>query len=359
MAPALTVREAARILAQGGLVAFPTETVYGLGADARNPDAVLRIFAAKNRPSFNPLICHLPDAGSVFRFGRESENARKLAEFWPGPLTLLLPHEGRIPSVVTAGSPLCGFRVPRHPIARELLALVAGPIAAPSANKSGRVSPVTAAMVQSQLGRDIDGLLDGGPCKIGLESTVILPEENFLRILRPGAVTREELEERGFTIRDEPGEEMESESESENKGAPLSPGRLSAHYAPAVPLALTTKTDPLRPDDRDAVKEACSAAGLNARRLCLLGFGPEEDSSSPDLFNLSRQGDLLEAARNLFAFFDRADNEGFDLILARTLPDRGLGRAINDRLRRAARFLVHFSPNAVRVEIVRKEGFSG
>ncbi|MEQ9363339.1 MAG: L-threonylcarbamoyladenylate synthase [Leptospirales bacterium] len=298
MIPLLDVSGAARAIRDGGLVALPTETVYGLGGDALNPAAVARIFQVKGRPQFNPIICHLPDAESVFRFGRRSATAEGLSRFWPGPLTLLLPHENRIPSIVTAGSPLAGFRVPDHSLALEFLRACDTPIAAPSANRSGRRSPTSAAMVQADYDREFEsdfnidlrpertsgghdgtreaggpnpgttesgpriaGILDGGPCRVGLESTVVAivsEEPPTIRILRPGGVSAEQLRHAGFRLNQQsdgagtlPTPADPAAGGGSGDGASIAagrlsepathlhaPGRLLQHYGPGVPLLL-------------------------------------------------------------------------------------------------------------------------
>ncbi|GEO82506.1 L-threonylcarbamoyladenylate synthase [Pararhodospirillum oryzae] len=298
---------AARILAGGGLVAFPTETVYGLGANARDDKAVARIFEAKGRPRFNPLIVHLPDAGAVAACAVLDARARRLAEaFWPGPLTMVLPRrpDSGLGLLVSAGLDTVGVRVPAHPLARALLRAAALPVAAPSANLSGTVSPTTAAHVREGLGSRVDWILEGGPCQVGLESTIVDLTTAQPVLLRPGAITREALAQAlGEPV-------LHADAGDEN--APRSPGRLLRHYAPTTPVRLNATE--ARPGE------------------VLLGFGPVDGAT----LNLSPAGDLVEAAANLFAMLRALDHEGARGIAVSPVPAHGLGEALNDRLRRAA-----------------------
>ncbi|MCX7933573.1 MAG: L-threonylcarbamoyladenylate synthase [Rhodovarius sp.] len=307
--------EAAALLRRGELVAFPTETVYGLGGDACNERAVARIFAAKGRPRFNPLICHLPEAEAAFAEVIADERARILAEsFWPGPLTLVLPRRPgcRIALLAAAGLDTLAVRVPAHPLALALLRAAARPVAAPSANRSGRVSPTTAAHVLEELGGGIAAVLDGGPCPIGLESTVLDLTSRQALLLRPGGVTREAIEAViGPLAQPEP-------TVAPERGL-RSPGQLASHYAPSLPLRL--------------------AASRVGPEEALLAFGDPLPGAGL-VFNLSAAGELEEAAARLFAGLRWLDAEagrrGLSGIAAQPIPDRGLGEAINDRLRRAA-----------------------
>jgi L-threonylcarbamoyladenylate synthase len=298
------VAAAAALLRAGELVAFPTETVYGLGADARSDLAVARIFEAKGRPAFNPLIVHVTDLAAAEPLAAFTPAARALAErFWPGPLTLVLPRRASgLSELATAGLPTVALRVPAHPLARRLLASFGAPLAAPSANPSGQVSPTTAAHVLDGLSGRIAAVLDGGPCPVGLESTIVGFEAGAPVLLRPGGLAVEPL--------------------AEPLGRPLrpaaagitAPGRLASHYAPRAALRLRAAAP--EPDE------------------VWLGFGP----GRPGL-NLSPTGDLAEAAANLFALLRQADalaaRTGAGIAVA-PIPDEGLGRAINDRLTRAA-----------------------
>ncbi len=299
--------EAARILRRGGLAAFPTETVYGLGADAANGDAVAAIFEAKGRPRFNPLIVHVPDTAAAQRLARFDDRALALAEaFWPGPLTLVLPRteDCMASALVSAGLDTIAVRAPHHLLAQDLLRAAATPLAAPSANASGRASPTTAQHVAESLGGRAGMILDGGPCPIGIESTVVGLYADEALLLRPGGVTRAELE----AVVGPLGAAPETET-------PRSPGLLQRHYAPGRPLRLG----------------AASAAPGEA----LLAFGPGTPQGAA-VRNLSRQGDLREAAANFFAMLHELDRPEFSAIAVMPIPDEGLGAAINDRLRRAA-----------------------
>ncbi len=289
---------AADMLSRGGLVAFPTETVYGLGADARNGTAVARIYAAKGRPAFNPLIVHVPSLAAARRYGVFDAATLRLAQaFWPGPLSLvvpLAPDHGLSP-LVTAGLDTVALRVPAHPLAQALLAKFGGPVAAPSANPSGRISPTTADHVLAGLSGRIDAVVDGGACTVGLESTII--GGTPLALLRPGGVAREDIEAIAGPLA-RPSEQI------------TAPGQLASHYAPDAALRLDA--DHAEPGE------------------VLLGFGP----MACDM-NLSKTGDPVEAAANLFGHLHALDTRGQPIAVA-PIPDIGLGQAINDRLRRAA-----------------------
>ena len=296
---------AAGLLAGGGLVAFPTETVYGLGADARNDTGVAKVFEAKGRPAFNPLIVHVADLGMAENYAQFDRIARQLAEaFWPGPLTLVLPlREAGVSPLVTAGQSTVALRVPAHPVARNLLRLFNGPVAAPSANPSGRISPTLPDHVLSGLGGRIEAVVDGGPAEVGVESTIIasLPGQPT-RLLREGGLPREVIE----ACLDHP-----LETRTGGEGGLLAPGQLPSHYAPRGLVRLDA-TD-LEPGE------------------VLLGFGPV---NAP--LNLSPAGDLVEAAASLFGHLHRLDAMGAERIAVSPIPEVGMGRAINDRLRRAA-----------------------
>ncbi len=298
------IARAGALLRAGALVAFPTETVYGLGADAGNGEAVARVFEAKGRPRFNPLIVHLPDIAAVRQVAVLEGAAARLAEaFWPGPLTLVLPRRATagLSPLVSAGLPTVAVRVPDHPLARALLSETARPVAAPSANPSGRVSPSEAGHVLAGLGGRIAAVLDGGPCKVGVEST-ILGFDPAPVLLRPGGLPVEAIEAclaapLGLPAKDCPV---------------TAPGQLASHYAPAAPVRLNAET------------------ATQGERL--LGFGPVDGAT----LNLSPSGDLVEAAARLFHHLHALDASGDAPIAVSPIPDHGLGRAINDRLRRAA-----------------------
>lgn len=293
---------AVALVRAGGLVAFPTETVYGLGGDARSDRAVAGIFAAKGRPRFNPLIVHVPDVAAAREFAVLDGRAEAVAErFWPGPLTLVLPvRAAGLSDLVTAGLPSVAIRVPAHPVAQALLRAFGGPLAAPSANPSGRVSPTRAAHVMAGLAGRIAAVLDGGACAVGVESTIV-GLVGGAEVLRPGGVPVEVLEAVLGPL-----------SLGGSAEKPNAPGQLASHYAPVSPLRLGATT--ARPGE------------------VRLGFGPGEGD-----LNLSEAGDLVEAAANLFHLLREADRlaRGRGIAVA-PVPDTGLGRAINDRLRRAA-----------------------
>ncbi|MEM9248978.1 MAG: L-threonylcarbamoyladenylate synthase [Pseudomonadota bacterium] len=301
------IARAVALLRAEDAVAFPTETVYGLGADARSDTAVARIYEAKRRPRFNPLIVHVASPAMAEQYGRLEGSALALAEaFWPGPLTLILPvrSSGGIGDLVTAGLETVGLRVPAAPVARRLLEAFGGPVAAPSANPSGRVSPTTAAHVLEGLEGRIPAVLDGGPCVVGVESTIV--ECNAVaRVLRPGGVPSEALRR---VLGDGLVEEGPGHPEQVT-----APGQLASHYAPGKPVRLAAEA----PRDGEV----------------WLGFGPGRAHRG---VNLSRQGDLSEAAAGLFAALRRLDAMDGAGIAVAPIPDVGLGVAINDRLRRAA-----------------------
>ena len=296
------LNRAAVLLRQGALVAFPTETVYGLGGDARSDLAVARIFEAKGRPKFNPLIVHVPDVAAAREFAVLDARAEALAAaFWPGPLTMVLPlRAAGLSALVTAELPSVAIRVPAHPVAQALLRRFGGPLAAPSANPSGRVSPTRASHVLAGLDGRIEVVLDGGPCSVGVEST-ILGLVDGPQLLRPGGIAAEDIEALLGPL------PMGGFQEKPN-----APGQLASHYAPAAPVRLDAR------DVRDGEVR--------------LGFGPGEAELC-----LSQSGDLVEAAANLFHLLREADRLAQGRVIAvAPVPEVGLGRAINDRLRRAA-----------------------
>jgi L-threonylcarbamoyladenylate synthase len=303
------ITRAARLLRDGELVAFPTETVYGLGGDATSDRAVARIFAAKGRPRFNPLIVHVPAFVEAEALAVIDERARLAARhFWPGPLTLVLPRrsDSGLSLLASAGLDTIAVRAPRHPVAQSLLRATGRPIAAPSANRSGRVSPTMAAHVAAELGERVALILDAGPCPVGLESTVLDLTGTAPVLLRPGGVSLEELTDLLGTI----------ETLQTDAAAPRAPGSLPSHYAPDLPLRLDARE--ARPGE------------------ALLAFGPDAPPGFAEVVWLSQTGDLAEAAANLFALLRRLDRPEFAGIAVMPIPERDLGRAINDRLRRAA-----------------------
>jgi L-threonylcarbamoyladenylate synthase len=318
------VKRTCAILKAGGLVAIPTETVYGLAGDATNGEALARIFQVKGRPRFNPLICHVDGLAMAERFAALDDRARRLAErFWPGPLTLVVPKLAESPEspestdgppskvhpLATAGLPTLGLRMPQGPV-REIIAAFGRPLAAPSANLSGRLSPTRADHVAAQLGGSIELILDAGPCPVGLESTIVsLQPGEPARLLRPGGLSAGEIEAvLGEPLhRPQPGAAIEA------------PGMMASHYAPSAQLRLQAES--VLPDE------------------ALLAFGPSLPAGKPlAVRNLSPRGDLREAAVNLFSCLAELDGEGVDKIAVMAIPDTPgtLGEAINDRLRRAA-----------------------
>jgi L-threonylcarbamoyladenylate synthase len=310
------VAAAARILASGGLVAFPTETVYGLGADATNAAAIAHLYQAKGRPAFNPLIAHVGDLDAARKIGRFDAAALQLAEaFWPGPLTLVLPKSAdcAVADLATAGLDTVAIRIPAHPVARDILRAFGRPVVAPSANLSGHVSPTIAAHVHSDLEGRIDLIVDGGAVAVGVESTIVGIFDQPM-LLRPGGLPRADIERvLGLTLK-QPPEDAESDS-----AQPLAPGMLASHYAPRTKVRLNaTRLEP---------GEALLAFGLGAIS------GIDEAAA---VMNLSARGDLDEAAANLFGHLRALDARAARTIAVMPIPDDGLGEAINDRLRRAA-----------------------
>lgn len=309
------VRQAAECLRRGGLVAFPTETVYGLGANALLPEACARIFEVKRRPRFDPLIVHVLDVAHVEGLVKGfNERARRLAEaFWPGPLTLVLEKQEGVPDIVTAGLATVAVRVPSHPVARALISYAKCPIAAPSANPFGYLSPTTAEHVERQLGTAVDYILDGGACEGGVESTIVDVTSDLALLLRPGGLETERIEAQVGPL-----------GRPERMGMPVAPGQLESHYAPRTRIVLL---------------EGPAAAGAEKDKIGLLAFvepGPAVRASFAAVEVLSPGGTLVEAAARLFACLHRLDTLGLDAILAEPVPEAGLGVAIRDRLQRAA-----------------------
>ena len=301
------IPESTAALQRGDLVILPTETVYGLAADATNPEAVARIFAAKGRPRFNPLIAHVESAAAAARVGRMTPMAEALAtRFWPGPLTLVLPSlpDSPVCDLARAGLDSVAVRVPGHPLARGVMAAFGGPVVAPSANRSGRPSPTTFRDAVDETGAAASVALDGGDCTVGLESTVVSLLGDRPRLLRPGSVTRSDLEAVIGPLEDDADDGHRS------------PGRLTLHYAPDAPVRI--EAEEARPGE------------------ILLGFGPGVGEAR---WSLSATGDRTEAAARLFRLLREADREHPTTIAVSPIPDRGLGEAINDRLRRAAGFV--------------------
>jgi len=317
-ASAATIERARFVLSAGGLVAFPTETVYGLGADAANDRAVAKLYAAKERPSFNPLIAHVADLAAARRLAQFDAEALKLAEvFWPGPLTLVLPKLRGCPvgQLATSGLDTIAVRAPNHPVARDILAAFGKPVVAPSANRSGRVSPTSATHVQADLAGRIDLIVDGGASPLGLESTILACGGRTV-LLRPGAIPRETIAR--FLGHDIAIATIWTDA-ADGGGRPVAPGMLISHYAPQAHLRMNATT---------------VAAGE-----ALLAFGaplPQDAGNARITLNLSAGGEMVEAAANLFNYLRELDGAGVDSIAVMPIPGEGLGEAINDRLRHAA-----------------------
>lgn len=309
------MREATAIIKSGGIIAFPTETVYGLGADAFNPIAVARIFEAKNRPFFDPLIVHIADLSQMGMLcSRMDKRAGRLAgRFWPGPLTLVLPKNERVPDIVTAGLGTVAIRMPDHLIALDLIIRAGTPIAAPSANRFGYISPTTAAHVMEQLGDRVDMIIDGGDCTVGVESTIIKLDDEKNIILRPGGVPREEIESIIGPV----------EIATDIEGDPEAPGRLPYHYSPTIPVLLV-----------ETIREI-DFSRSDAGFLIFRKIDRELPLDRTEILSLN--GDLKEAASNLFSSLHRLDKMNIKVIIAESVPEQGLGIAIMDRLRKAAK----------------------
>ena len=306
---------AVALLRSGGLVALPTETVYGLGANALDPAAVARVFAAKHRPRFDPLILHQSSAERIFAYARSVPDVaqRLAAGCWPGPLTMVLPRRHLVPDLVTAGLDTVALRVPSHPLMLAVLDQLDFPVAAPSANPFGYVSPTTARHVADQLGDRIDLILDGGPCQVGVESTIVAFDGAQVTVLRKGGTPVEQLEALL-------GQRVAVRTESSSR--PQAPGMLTQHYSPGLRLHLVTHGGA-----GPQVKAAAERA--------VVGFGPDVPEG-PHTHNLSPTGDLVEAAQRLFGILRTLADRQYPEAVVSLVPERGLGWAINDRLRRAA-----------------------
>jgi L-threonylcarbamoyladenylate synthase len=309
------VRRAVELLKGGEVVALPTETVYGLAADALRDDAVLKIFQAKSRPQFDPLIVHLPDAEAIARVAIVDKAVKPLFErlrkhFWPGPLTFIFPRRAAIPDLVTAGLNTVAVRLSAHPVFSEIIQTFGGPLAVPSANQFGRISPTSAAHVREELDGLVPLIVDAGPTPHGLESTIIALRNGRIEILRRGPVTQEQLAEFGEIAVIGPTSDPEA------------PGQLPSHYSPRTPVVLVD----------DAATFLCPAG----KRCGLLGWKRPERDQFAETRHLSKRMDVAEAATNLFRYLRELDGQSLDLIIAEKVPDQGLGAAINDRLRRAS-----------------------
>lgn len=314
----LTPQAAARRLQEGGVVAVPTETVYGLAADVYNPLAIERIFTIKERPANDPLIVHIHEESQLTSLVNNwPEVAIRLAEvFWPGPLTMIAPKHAKVPDIVTAGLPSVAIRMPAHPVMREILQCCQTPLAAPSANRFGCISPTTAKHVGDSLGNKPDGIVDGGPCTIGLESTIIAFAKKKIFLLRPGAITAQEIRQvSGFPV---------SPYKSKDAEDVPAPGTMPRHYAPQTPIAV--------------LGTAASSVLLNQKKLGRIAFGKDKEPHTVkyhQTMNLSPNADLSEAATRLYDAMRYMDTCHLDAILIDPIPTDGIGSAINDRIRRA------------------------
>lgn len=314
-----SIEVAVNALKEGKLIVFPTETVYGLGANAFNPIAVSKIFEVKRRPRFDPLIVHIGNIDYVEKIVKYlPPQALKLGErFWPGPLTIVLPKKEEIPDIVTAGLPTVGVRIPSHPVALDLLKRVPFPIAAPSANPFGYLSPTSVSQLDSQIRSNAEVILNGGPCRVGVESTIILLDEGRAFLLRPGGLPLEEIEDIVGKV-----EPLSISSK------PLSPGSLPFHYAPNKPLIIFENF-------KDIGREKFKKIGV------LFFKKPDYELEGISKFEiLSERGDLREAATNFFSALHRLDNSDVDVIYAEPVPEEGLGRAIMDRLKKASKIKI-------------------
>lgn len=325
-----SILEAARYLAEGKLVGVPTETVYGLAADATNPVAVRDIFLAKGRPSNNPLIVHVDSTESALRWvcldasNGMSEKWRLASEFWPGPLTVVVPRAAHVIDEVTAGSSTVAVRIPSHPVMRSLLAACEFPIAAPSANPSNYISPTSAKHVQDGLGDKVAMILDGGDCQCGLESTIIRLMPEGVELLRPGGISLEQLETKFGTVSIPHGFIKTASRQSSDLAPMPAPGMLAKHYSPSTPLQIAANWQP---------------AQIEAARVARITFAPLPDSHATCFGwyrSLSQTGDLNEVAQNLFTALRQADSTKCQLIVIDQCDRSGIGRAIMDRIDRAA-----------------------
>lgn len=336
-----SLRRAGKALAEGKLVVIPTETVYGLGADAFNPEAVARVFEAKARPAFDPLIVHIASLADIARVAADfPPKARLLAEaLWPGPLTLILPKRGEVPDIVTSGLPSVAVRFPVHPVARRIIEYSGTVIAAPSANPFGYISPTTARHVAETLGDRVDFIVDGGPCAVGVESTVLDMTGRTPSLLRPGGMPLERIREivGDVAVPRAHGAAGAADGEATDGEAIASPGQLKSHYAPRARLYLCDYR--ALPGAMAGFPGRAKGGGNSAAALVLDGARAEILKATglfDAVFALSPAGDMREAASRLFAAMHELDARGFASIYAERVPEEGLGRAINDRLYRAS-----------------------
>jgi len=314
----MNLEKAAHIIRHSGLVAFPTETVYGLGCNAFDSKAAAKIFEVKNRPKFDPLIVHISSESQLKDLVLEiSDTTKKLmTAFWPGPLTLIFKKKKTLPPIITSDLDTVAIRMPNHPIALKLISKAKIPIAAPSANPFGYISPTTAQHVKEQIGNKIDLILDGGPCQVGIESTIIDATTPKLKVLRWGGLDIETIEK---TI----GQSIEDKTHS--KAHPSAPGQLTSHYAPHKPLLLFETHDI---EFRKRIEK-------QYKNIRFLLFKPDKNFPKNQCEILSQKGNLIESAANLFSALHKLDASEADLILAETIPEIGLGRAIMDKLKKA------------------------
>ncbi len=312
-----SLRRASELLRSGRLVAIPTETVYGLAADASNPEAVGRIFTAKGRPADHPLIVHLEAGARLDDWGRDTPDAaHRLAEaFWPGPLTLIVRRQPSVLPVVTGGLDTVALRMPAHPVTQRLLEMFGGGLAAPSANRFGRVSPTTAEEVHADLGDDVDLIIDGGPCEIGVESTIVAWTGDEVAIVRPGGIGPEAI-----------ADVLGCRVVMSEDGSIRAPGTLASHYAPSTPVELCAI---------ESIEHRVAELASTGARVGVLSLSPVEAAGAVVAWHT--QGDVDALARSLYGYLRRADTESLDVLVVALPPAKGLGIAVGDRLRRAAR----------------------
>ena len=309
-----SINKAAEVIKSGGLVAFPTETVYGLGADGLNPIAVAKIFEAKKRPAFNPLILHIAEKSWLHKYAIYNDKRidKLINKFFPGPLTLVLPKANIVPDIVTSGNPTVAVRMPNHPVALELIEKSGTPIAAPSANRFGHLSPTDAQHVAKSLGDRADIILDGGKTQVGVESTIIELHENEIYLLRPGGLSKEEIESEIGKI----------QTRKTNPDKPNAPGQLPYHYSPSIPLIFLNE---------ESLKK------FSGKKIGALFFQKKNiDQNFSSIRILSTSGDLKEAAANLFQYLHEFEKENLDVILVEEIEEKELGLAIMDRLKKAS-----------------------
>ena len=337
MSQLLSIKQGYKALLDGKIVGVPSETVYGLAGNALDEKVVAKIFAAKKRPSFNPIICHFPNKERVFEYAQASKLDKHLAKLWPAPISLIMRHNRKIPKITCAGLNTVAFRVPQNQIFLELLAHCPFPLAAPSANLSGKRSSTSPNMVLEDFGSEIAGVIDGGFTSKGIESTVVRSlNSKKLTILRHGSFPKEKLIELGFAVEDS--------QENTEKNDYLSPGMLEKHYAPQLPLFFI-KNREINDDflASSFFQTLLKKYKVTTQALCFLTFGKIKirKENFALLLNLSSKADLVEAGKNLFAYLDIADkNKDTKLILSHALPEKELGVAINDRLRRASSYII-------------------